>query len=434
MHKGSWVFVGLVYGALAVSFLLTTGIMIWEFWFAGWLDHLTTHSHLFLFFPTFGVIALLAFAVPAALLTDIYTGACHIRHGRIRFTIGALVLLAASIWISHQLQSSYHRSVWEVAPEVLIADRGEPAECVKRDGACARLPVLAAISGVREASASRLGVGDLIRNCARDQLLAPPPVPERPRICFVTTQWPWPHEKGPIPHTTDDACCKAQGVMLETVNDWYRKDQRTSWTAEAHKWLLWMKVFFVLNLVAISVLLVWRNKLIVEHYPQWIDRVERGLLIGMMASMFLPFMSQAFVLSWEALVGTIGRGTFGAITPLLIGTFGVCTLLILLFFYQREDRSSELFAKLLGAAASMLAVMKYDLVVDLFVRGFNAGADWRTLTGLVIACVLAAAAVVHSWNAEPRKPRRRAATVVRDPDAFDTTERQRDERPSGWRG
>ena len=69
---GARIFVFLVYLGLGLSFLATTAVLAHEFWESGWFDFVTTDSHLFLFFPTFGIVALLAFYTPSCTLTDLY--------------------------------------------------------------------------------------------------------------------------------------------------------------------------------------------------------------------------------------------------------------------------------------------------------------------------------------------------------------------------
>ena len=77
MNLSSRIFVFIVFAILGVSFWATTGILYWEFsdnWrqpaFEGtlWFDLLTHYSHVFLFFPLFGTVALFAFFFDTGLL------------------------------------------------------------------------------------------------------------------------------------------------------------------------------------------------------------------------------------------------------------------------------------------------------------------------------------------------------------------------------
>ena len=83
---GARIFVFLVYLLLGLSFLATTAVLAHEFWESGWLDFVTMDSHLFLFFPTLGIVALLAFYTPSCALTDLYRH--HVPLGKLRFRSG----------------------------------------------------------------------------------------------------------------------------------------------------------------------------------------------------------------------------------------------------------------------------------------------------------------------------------------------------------
>ena len=45
-----------------------------------------------------------------------------------------------------------------------------------------------------------------------------------------------------------------------------------------------------------------------------------------------------------------------------------------------------------------VAVLRYDVVVALFVRGANSGADLITLGAVVVACVAAVVAMIGPWG------------------------------------
>ncbi len=73
MKAGPRVFVFVVFLAMGLSFIATTGALMAEFWEDElWLDFLTSDSHLFLFFPTFAIISLVAFYLPSCAIVDLY--------------------------------------------------------------------------------------------------------------------------------------------------------------------------------------------------------------------------------------------------------------------------------------------------------------------------------------------------------------------------
>ena len=154
-------------------------------------------------------------------------------------------------------------------------------------------------------------------------------------------------------------------------------------------------MFFLLLLLAISVLLVLRHKSIEQHYKGNMARIEFGVIVGTAAALFFPFMSQAFVQSAEALFGVTGRGTFSRITPLLSLAFGAWTLLMVFFFYRRRDKELEALGKMGSAIAGVLAVLQYTIITAIFVRVLGSGADAYSIIGLIVVCVIAA--IVTLW-------------------------------------
>src|SRR5215813_2299573 len=96
-------FVGLVFLVLGASFLASTGILVNEFRDADWRSMLVVHSHLFLFFPMFGILALAAFYRPAVVFTDLYW--THLRHGKVRYGLGLLAVVGLTLAVTHWLDA-----------------------------------------------------------------------------------------------------------------------------------------------------------------------------------------------------------------------------------------------------------------------------------------------------------------------------------------
>src|SRR5262249_14142493 len=90
MLLGVRVFVALLFVVIGASFLATAGMLVYEFQHADWVTVAAFYSHLFVFFPTFGIVALLAFYTPACVFMDLYWR--HVPYGRLRFTLGFFVL------------------------------------------------------------------------------------------------------------------------------------------------------------------------------------------------------------------------------------------------------------------------------------------------------------------------------------------------------
>jgi len=385
---GPRLFVFLVYACLGLSFVATTAVLTYEFWDTGWFDLATTDSHLFLFFPTLGVVALLAFYTPSCALADLYWR--HVPLGRIRFAIGTLLVGGFSYAIAADLLASPKRSVWEIAPVALNEDKGEPPGCALTGATCERLPALLALQDLRRVSETRLGLVEFIRDCDRDALLDGPPVPEAKRFCFASTPL------SPLPQLQSDAdCCRAQERLSASVGSQFSRADRRSLTSKVHAWLLPLKVFFLLVLLVISTLLVLRHRAMGQHYKASIGRIEIAVIVGTAAVLFFPFMSQAFVESSEVLFGLTGRGTFSRMMPVLSLAFGAWTLLTVLFFYRRRDKELEAYGKMGSGIAGAIAVLKYSVITAFFVRLLGSGASAYTVVGLLLVSFLAA--VVTLW-------------------------------------
>lgn len=399
---GARLFVLAVFTVLGISFLATTATLAWEFQDHDWLDFASFDSHLFVFFPTLGVLALVAFFAPSSVLVDLYWRG-HVRHGRLRFTIGTMVVALLSVAIAQSILSSRARSMWEIAPDLLAADRGEPAGCAERDGMCQRMPLRTALANLRQAAASRYkGLGDLARDCtpaANDPLVEFAQGVGHRAFCFAST----PLSAHPKLQTNAE-CCRAQARIRQSVIDLYADPARRSLTAHVHALLLPFKVFFLVVLLVISILLAWRHRLVETHYEKQLGQVEIGLFAGSIAVLFFPLMSQAFVQSTEALAGAHGQGVFTMMVPILSFLFMVWALLIALFFYRRKGKNESFLTvgRMGGLIASNVGIIKYNLVIAAFVWALGVGASPLTFAILVIFCLAAVGVVL--WASLASRP------------------------------
>ena len=112
MSYGVRAFIGCVFAAVAVSFLVTTGVLVWEYWGTDWLAIASFYSHLFVFFPTFGLLALAAFHLPALVVTDHYVS--HVPSGWQRVIIG-IALVLGTTWYAGALGRALPRRLTAAA-------------------------------------------------------------------------------------------------------------------------------------------------------------------------------------------------------------------------------------------------------------------------------------------------------------------------------
>lgn len=393
MLTGSRIFVLAVFLVLGLAFIAETAVLFWEFHDAGAFTLATQDSHNFLFFPTLGILALAAFYIPSVALTDLYWR--YVRLGRLRFTAGFAVVAGFSWLVAAGLDASPFRSIWDIAPDVLKSDPSEPASCQSTGKPCERLALLEALDNVRIVSESRLGLTEFVRTCEADTLIEAPAGPERRSFCFASS----PLSEQPQLSTAAE-CCKAQTRMQQVIHDYSRAPEKRSLTSAVHSLVLPLKVFFLLVLGVISVLLALRHRGIALHYPSKIGRVDVGVVVGAIAMIFFPLMSQAFVETADALYGTAQNEGFKPIVPFMSFAFGAWALLLLMFFYRRHDREVEFAGKIAGLLASAVAVVKYDLIIALVNRFLGSGAGWSSV---VLLIVLTVAGVVALYSPMARR-------------------------------
>jgi hypothetical protein len=375
-------FVFVAYLLLGVTFVAETALLFWEFGEVDGVNFATFDSHVFLFFPMLGLVALAAFYLPSCTFVDMYWR--HISFGKLRFVVGLVVLGAASYAIGSFLAESPSRSVWDVKPATLAADKGEPAGCGTPTKPCERIGLLEGIRSIGEVSHSRLGLQEFIRKCEAEPLIEADATPERKRFCFAST---------PISSTprlsTDAECCRAQIKYQSAIDALYADPAQQSLTGQIHRVLLPLKVFFLFVLLAISVLLTLRHSDVDRHYPDHIARIEVGVLVGAAAMIFFPLMAQGFAQSADALFGVHQTTGFRPIVPLISFLFGAWALLILLFSFRRHDQDLELAVKLAGVVVSTIAVVKYELLAAIITRYLGSGADETSVIALAALAIVA---------------------------------------------
>jgi len=399
MAKSAHIFVGIIFLTIAISFFATTGILMYEFREDRvWLDFLALDSHFFVFFPTFGIVALYAFYLPSVAFVDLYFR--HVEGGPVRFGVGAVTLILTSLLISSFILSSENRSIWDIHPETLKTDAGQPSYCLDRGGDCDRIPLLQAVGNLRALSSNRLGLAPFVRTCSDPGLIEPDPNPPPKRFCVATTPYSVATKTSPGPKLVSDAvCCRAKDELVRTVNALYTNEANRSRTGQLHRALLPLKVFFLLVLLTISIVfLTLRFEAIQKHYHRHRLAIDIGLIIGTVAALFFPLMSEAFVQSLIVLTGDNGRGPFSNMVPILLIAFLIWALLIGFFFFRSNSSQTEKFLKVAGGVFTVLGLLKYDVVVDYVVFLIGSGAQVFSLGGLVALSVVMLWLTIMLWR------------------------------------
>lgn len=376
------IFVGVVYLVLGASFLASSGLLVQEFQGADWRSMIVAHSHLFIFFPVFGILALAAFYVPSVVFTDLYWR--HLPHGKLRFLIGLIGLAVISYGVVRFLDKP-PRAVWELSPRALADDKGEPPDCARREGAtgCQRAPILATLSRLRAEGQGRVGLSKFARHCITDPLLELPDEMEKLRYCFPA---------GTMLNAA--ACCEAQKRFGDEVVRLQADPAKRSLVAVYDAVFLPLKVFFVLVVIGIGLLLaLWRDKIDLL-YREYIPSVERGVIIGAFAMLFWPAMDYGYQQTSNVL---FGRWTGGPQLRLSL-VIAPWALLLLFYFLRRLGKQGETVGQIAGVVTAGVAVLRYEDLNDWAVRLLGVGSQEWIMEGLLVVALGGFVALLWPWR------------------------------------
>lgn len=418
MQLGSRIFVAFVFTAIGLAFWATTiqlylefahGVPLWALPGADislervaesliqhenetWFLLLTHYSDLFIFFPVFGTVALIAFYTPACIMVDMYWSTGHVKakraipYARLRFAMGFVAVLLTSLGISYLMLQGTERTIWQLNPTVLANDKG--AACTSEQD-CQRVRFVDALNNIRIASRERVSLADLKRDCSRDWLVQPPLQPRPERYCPVTTNLKQSAREAEGKWTPDALCCRAQAVFDAAVKSRFDDRANRSATNELQIMLWPFNLFFLLTLLVISALLASRRKRIEEIYPAFSPAIDRGVMIGAIAMVLLPLMHNGFLLTTTLLHGGGGATSFHRIPETFTVAFGLWALLIILSFLHPANKQAEIAARILGVIASVVFALQASTVTDYTIYWFGAGAGAISLaTTLVFAIIL----------------------------------------------
>ena len=371
---GARIFVAIVYVVLGAAFLASTGLLIVEFQELDWLTMLVAYSHLFLFFPVFGLLALVAFYLPSVVLTHLYW--THLPYGKARFVVGVLVLAGLSYLFAGSLDKE-PRAIYEAAPFALAADKG--------DQAAGRVAILDALGTLRKTAQQRFGLSSFGRSCMRDPMLEVPDEYLKERYCFPAKK-----------NLNGEACCAVQAAFSKAVSRLQANPETRSFSAEMDRLLfLPLKTFFILVVVAIAVLLAfWRDR-IDQLYADKIANLERGIIIGGFAMLFWLAMDYGYQQTANVLYGRMTAGPQLRLSLVLVPW----ALLLLFYFLRRLGRQGELVGQISGVVFAGVAVLRYEQLNDWVVRLFGIGADGWVLAVLVAIPAVGLAALYWFRNA-----------------------------------
>lgn len=382
---GAKLFVGIVFTILGASFIASTALLYLEFHDHGWGVLALAHSHIFVFFPTFGILALCAFHLPSAVFVHLYW--YYVRRGRLRFLHGFAWAIAVALFASMVLLGEYTgpRHVWEIKPQVLDRDQGEAVSCPK--GQCRRIPALTAIADLRKSATTSVPLSKLGRPCHSGDLIEPPEGFTRERWCVPAGT-----------KLTGAQCCEVQRAMDAYTASKFAEKTPRSVTGRAELVLQTLKAFFIVVLLVIAILLlVWRVR-IQRLYPDLARRIDWQVMVGAFALLLWPIMDYAYQDAANALYGRFTDGVQLRLSLVVVPWIGI----IFYYFLQRFQRRVEVLGQLLGVAGGLLAIVARDELRDLATKMTGVGMPplMFPLLGLALIAGFAALLIPRRWVPE----------------------------------
>jgi hypothetical protein len=377
---GARVFVAALFLLLGAAFIASTGFLVREFQDAEWGAMVVAHSHLFFFFPVFGILALAAFYLPAVVFTDLYWR--HLPYGKLRFVLGAIVVAGLSLIVSKLLDTE-PRALWEVSPGALLADRGDPQGCGGSGAsACRRAPILATLAELRKEGQRRLGLSKFARSCLVDPMLEPPEEMDKERHCFPAGA-----------RLKAAACCEAQRLFRNEITRLQADPAQRSLSATYDQVFLPLKVFFILIVVLIAAGLArWRDR-IDQYYGELVPTIERSVIIGAFGMLFWPIMDYGYQQTANVLFGRF-HGVQLRFSLVIVPW----ALLLLFYFLRRLGKQGEMIGQIAGVVTAAVAVLRYEDLNDWAVRLLGIGTNMWIIGALVVLAVVGFVGLVRPFR------------------------------------
>jgi hypothetical protein len=348
---GAHIFIAVLFTILGAAFVASTALLIHEFQSLDWLTMVVTHGHLFLFFPIFGLLALVAFYLPSVVLTHLYW--THVRYGGLRLIAGAFVAVGLA-WLGASYLDSEPRSIYEVSPQALRADKADPSK--------GRVAILDALADLRKKAQERFGLSSFGRSCEEDRMLETPEEMLKERYCFPAGA----NQKG-------YDCCAVQKAFRAAVGSLQKEEATRSlsgtWDTRV---FLPVKTFFIVMVIAIAGLLAWWRNRIDQLYGDLVAPLERGVMIGAIAMLLWLTMDYGYQQVANVLFGRMQTGPQLRLSLVLVPW----ALLLLFYFLRRLGKQGELVGQISGVVFAGVAVARYEQLNDWIVRLVGIGARW----------------------------------------------------------
>jgi hypothetical protein len=395
---GAQAFTTLIFVLIGAAFITSTYLLLQEFGRQDWLSLLLAHSHLFLFFPTFGLLALFAFHLPASVFVHLYWHYIPSPQkrfwGRLRFLHGFFWALVISFGVSYYVLGEFAqpRHLWEIAPSAHDQKRvTQVPDCRDASGApCRRLPPLEALGDLRAKSSMSIPYARFARTCLPPQesgLVEKPADADKVRWCFPAGQM-----------MVAEACCKVQAAFRDDVNTTFAREANRSNLARAEVLLQMVKVFFVVVTLVIAMLLLFWRERIQALYADLITRIDWHVMVGGFAMLLWPIMDYAYQEVENVLMGRLTE------SMQLRLSLVIAPWLAILFYYflKQWGGRAETVGQIAGVATALLAFLARDELRDFATKQTGIGMPVWMIPLLSGALLLGAMALLVSRRWVPK--------------------------------
>ena len=366
-HIGTRIAVLVLFLAIYGAFLWETAALMQEFGPSGLALRLASlDSQNFIFFPIAGLLALVAFWKPVVLLVDAsWRG--KLRFGRPVMIVAPLVCAALAAMVAAAFQSSPARSMYEIAPDALVADVGTTATA----SSSARAPVPEILARMKILSGLEGGLSRYQTQCDPEWLKFSTAADEE-LLCFPAGE-----------SISVRACCQAKAALRDQLNVMAKASP--SRLAAVHAIVLPVKIFFLLLLLVTGILLVQYRKGLEKIHAGQLGDVSFGLALGGAVMLIWPLLNASYLETMALLTGGTSSSAYTVFAPLVALGFGAWTMLLIFFHLRSYPSQIEYAAKVGGFIAAAIGVFRYEEITMYLSRTLGIGGGVVTIVVFGVA-------------------------------------------------
>ncbi|MDJ0920050.1 MAG: hypothetical protein QNI84_02915 [Henriciella sp.] len=399
----SRIIVTVVFAVFYLAFLVETGALLIEFGPERLgIRMATLFAHNFLFFPIVGFLALVAFWRPTVLIVDALLWG-KVKLGQATLAAVVLVVTCLSVFLSSAFGSSNARSLFEVSPAALTADRGVMSE----NDALRRASVQEILVKMKINALSEGGLSEFQSNCDAEWLQFAVAADEQ-KLCFPT---------GTIISVKE--CCAARTRFREFINASHAA--APSDLAGIHRLIIPFKMTFLLTLLAVGILLVRLRKRLTHLYGAAVQNVSFPIAVGGALMLLWPLMNASYLDTFSLLTSDGSSNVYRVTAPLYALGFGIWSLLLIFFHLRTYPSQMEIALKGAGALAAVLGVLQYEQIIAYLSRTLGIGGGIVAVVVFIVGIAALVASVMLGHRPEFLDPPAPEEETGRSEEAKETT-------------